>query len=277
MAKAKSPIFRLEQAAVAYHTPPHIVTVLEHIDLTVHEGEWICLLGRNGSGKSTLARILAGLCPLSSGECYSYVNGRVQMVFQNPEAQVIGETVYEDICFGLENAAADPSSMAAAASSVLKLVGLDVPVQRPTRELSGGQKQLLAIAACLALDPEVLIFDEATSMLDPLSRKRVLEAVRALHRNGKTIVWVTQLLEEVDRADRVIVLEDKGIRFDGDGQAFFYDDKAPSGPSVCDRLGFAPPFPVQVAKRLVKQGHKLPFLPVTPHEVSKAVKRLCLS
>jgi energy-coupling factor transport system ATP-binding protein len=274
---APTPVLRVERAAVAFRTPQGVQTALSGITMDIAEGEWVALVGRNGSGKSTLAKLIAGLCPLSQGTIAVHPGKRVQLVLQDPEAQIVGETVYEDICFGLENAAADPSAMEQKVRAALDAVGLKVPPERPTRELSGGQKQLLAVAGCLALDAEVLVFDEATSMLDPMSRQRLLEAVRSLHRAGKTIVWVTQLLEEAAYADRVVALDRQGVVYDGGNRSFFYDAGCPADPGPCENLGFTPPFPVQVAKKLLRGGRNLPVLPVTAAELCGAVRALCRS
>jgi energy-coupling factor transport system ATP-binding protein len=272
-----SSIFRLDRASVVYRAAPHAVAALREVRLSALSGEWICLLGRNGSGKSTLVRAWAGLIPLSRGSMESALGGRVPIVMQDPESQLIGDTVYEDIAFGLENAAADPAAMEPAARAALRRVGLDVPLNYPTRALSAGQKQLLAIASCLALQPKALLLDEPTAMLDPLARKRVLAAVRDLHRSGATIVWATQLLEEIEGNDRIVALENGEIRFDGTARRFFYDGDDPAGPGPCERLGFPPPLPVRTAKALCKRGRRLPSLPVSADDLSEAVSRLCRS
>jgi energy-coupling factor transport system ATP-binding protein len=198
-------------------------------------------------------------------------------VLQNPDAQIVGETVREDISFGLENEAVAPSLMEGKVRSALELVGLRVTPEHPTNELSGGQKQLLAVAGCLALEADVLIFDEATSMLDPLARQRLLAVVGSLHRSGTTVVWVTQLLEEAAYASRVVALDGGVVVYDGASRSFFYDCESPEQPGPCERLGFQPPYAVQVAKRLLGLGHELPFLPVAPSELSEGVSTLCRS
>lgn len=276
------PVFRLVQASVAFHTPQGLQLVLDEIELDIHQGEWVALVGRNGSGKSTLAKVLAGLLPLSKGTLTTRVDLRPRLVFQQPEAQIFGETVIEDIAFGLENEAVDPSDMRLRARAALDAVGLTVDLEHPTRELSGGQKQLLAAAGCLALDAGVFIFDEATSMLDPLGRKRLLGAVRKLHKEGATVVWVTQLLEETAAAGRIVALDSAEVAYDGDVRGFFYGAgssglPATAKPSPCERIGFTPPYAVRVAKRLLQEGHRLSELPLTPEQLSGAVMTLCRS
>jgi energy-coupling factor transport system ATP-binding protein len=272
------PVFRLEQASVAFRTPHGIELVLDDIHLDIRKGEWVTLVGRNGSGKSTLAKVLAGLLPLSRGTLTTREGLRPRIVFQQPEAQIVGETVFEDIAFGLECDAVDPSDMKLRALEALAAVGLAAALEHPARELSGGQKQLLAAAGCLALDAGALIFDEATSMLDPLGRERLLGAVRKLHKEGATVVWVTQLLEETAAACRIVAIDRNKIAYDGDVRGFFYGDGGSSGrPGPCEQLGFTPPFAVQVAKRLLSEGQRLLEMPVSPEQLTKAVAAVCRS
>ncbi|KIL37865.1 hypothetical protein SD70_30125 [Gordoniibacillus kamchatkensis] len=271
--------FSLRRASVAFHTPQGVQPALRELDLTVAEGEWVALVGRNGSGKSTLAHVLAGLCPLSAGTLTVREGLRTRLVLQDPEAQIVGETVFEDIAFGLENASVAQAAMQPKARSALQRVGLGVGLAHPSRALSGGQKQLLAAAGSLALDADALVLDEATSMLDPLARRRLLETMRSLHRQGMTVVWVTQLLEETAAADRVIALENGSIVFDGDSRAFFYgwDGTEADWRSPCERLGFMPPYAVQVGRRLLRSGYELPVLPIVPEQLGEAVTALCRS
>jgi energy-coupling factor transport system ATP-binding protein len=275
--EVEASLVALERAAVAFRTPQGVRKALGETTLHIKRGEWIALVGRNGSGKSTLAKVMAGLCPLSRGQLTVRQGARVRLVLQNPDAQIVGETVREDISFGLENEAVDTSLMDGKVRAALELVGLQAAPERPTRELSGGQKQLLAVAGCLALEADVLIFDEATSMLDPLSRQYLLGVVSSLHRSGTTIVWVTQLLEEAAYASRVVALDGSGVAYDGDSRGFFYERAMPERQGPCERLGFEPPFAVRVAKRLFRLGHALPLLPVAPSELSEGVSALCRS
>ncbi|WP_158560647.1 ATP-binding cassette domain-containing protein [Paenibacillus contaminans] len=204
----------------------------------------------------------------------------VQLVMQNPEAQTIGETVFEDVCFGLENRGIAPEDMAVMAEEALAKTGLAGYAGRMTKELSGGQKQLLAIAGALAAGSSVIVFDEATSMLDPASRERILGVVKELHRQGTAVVWITQLLDELAFADRVVVMDGGKAVFDGEPRQFFYDASFPvvdaDGDRVehetcCDRYGFVRPFAVETARLLIGKGFTLPKLPLTPEELAEAV------
>jgi energy-coupling factor transport system ATP-binding protein len=257
----------LSGVTVAFRTPEGIHKALDEVDLKIRQGEWVALIGHNGSGKSTLAKVLSGLCPVSRGEV-EQSGSNVQMVFQHPEAQIVGETVYEDICFGLENRAVDPEEMPERARFALEKVGLSHLLHRPVTELSGGQKQLLSIAGCLAMEAETLVFDECTAMLDPASREMVLSVAKELHRQGKTLIWITQWMEELAHADRVVALERGRVAYDGEARTFFYE-------GVCERLGFVPTYAVQVAQRLREKGVELSARPLTPEELSEAVSDVC--
>ena len=258
----------LQHVTVAFPQSHNIHRALDDLTFSVAKGEWLGVIGRNGSGKSTLARVIAGICPVSKGNAEIRL-APVQMVFQNPEAQLVGETVYEEVCFGMEVQAIDPALMPSRAHQALTRVGLGVPVNEPVSRLSGGQKQLLNLASCLAVDAQVLVFDEATSMLDPLSRERVLAIARDLYLSGHTIVWITQWMEELAYVDRVLVLEDGRMVHTGGREDFFY--RGEEGSTACERLGFPLPYAVRVAHRLIAQGHALPFLPVSTQQLAEAV------
>lgn len=257
----------LSGVSVAFDTPDGVHTVLDGIDLTIAAGEWVVLIGQNGSGKSTLAKVLCGLSPISKGVAEQN-DLQVQMVFQNPEAQIVGETVYEDVCFGMENRAVDPDEMPERARAALEKVGLAELIGQSVTTLSGGQKQLLGIAGCLAVEADVIVFDECTAMLDPASREMVLGVAQELQRQGKTLIWITQWMEELAYADRVVALAAGRVAYDGTAREFFYD-------GVCAELGFVPPYAVQVAESLRTKGVVLQGQPVTPKELSEAVGDVC--
>lgn len=272
--------FELDRVSVAYETSEGIKLVLDDLHLQIARGDWVAVVGRNGSGKSTLARVLAGLSPLSRGKCLCTLlvanRWSVQMIFQNPDAQIVGETLYEDVCFGLENKALAPAAMPSTVEKALAGVGLAGQEQRLVEHLSGGQKQLLCIADALAMEAHVFLFDESTSMLDPLSKQRILAVAQQLHQQGHTIIWVTQLMEELGYARRILALEAGQIVFDGTPLAFFYGNAAAqSEPVPCTALGFVLPYAVQVAHHLLQAGLDLPRYPVLPEEMKELVNVLC--
>ncbi|WP_051321757.1 ATP-binding cassette domain-containing protein [Alicyclobacillus contaminans] len=263
-----------KQLTVAYRQGEQLVYALRDVDLTVPRGQWLAVVGQNGSGKSTLARVLAGLCPLSRGQL-RIAPRRVGMVFQDPNAQLVGQTVCEDIAFGLENIGVPWSDFPRRAQAALRRVGLDVPLHTPVEVLSGGQKQLLCVASTLAMEPAAVVFDEVTAMQSPRLREHLLQLADALRRSGVTIIWVTQFLEELIPADAVLALATGRVAYHGEVRAFFRrqtevpeDSKAQS---PCERLGLIPPFIVQTAHHLQDAGLPLDPLPLTAEELAEAV------
>ncbi|MCR8635068.1 ATP-binding cassette domain-containing protein [Paenibacillus radicis (ex Xue et al. 2023)] len=265
-------LIKLEHVSFAYASAEKAPAILQDVNLTIRRGEWVAIAGTNGSGKSTLAKLIAMLTPATSGELSFNIPEQppIQLVFQNPDTQVIGETVYEDVCFGMENYGIAEPEIHLRAQTALQKVGLEALADRPVAELSGGQKQLLAIASCLCMNPPALLFDEATSMLDPRSRHNIIQVAQELHREGKTIIWITQWMDELAWAERVVALDQGKVAYNGSTLDFFYQTDE-HNQSFCDRLGFAPPYTVQVALSLVNKGFKLDSLPVTPAELGKIV------
>ncbi len=194
--------------------------ILKHFNLTINEGEMVAILGHNGSGKSTLAKIIMGLLPIDSGNIYindqilneetlDLYRNKMGIIFQNPDNQFVGVTVKDDIAFGLENRNISREEMIQKIHYFLKLVDMEDYIDANPEELSGGQKQRIAIAGALALENELMIFDESTSMLDPLCTKEVGSMIKQIKESGnKTIIVITHNLEEACYADRVIVLKE---------------------------------------------------------------------
>lgn len=253
--------------------------VLQDITIHIKKGEWIALTGANGSGKSSLVRTFNGLLIPSSGhltaagldlryaESRSAVKRSIQLVFQNPEAQSIGSTPEEDVAFGLENRGISREEMKARTQSALRQTGLGHKAGAPVSELSGGERQRLAIACCLALEAEMIIFDEATSMLDPVSRKEIFELSRELWRRGVTVLWVTQRMEELAAADRVAVMDHGRLVYDGDPRTLFYDSGLPAALSWEDS-------PVIGIGRMMREnGWPSDLLPLTEQQLEEALCR----
>ena len=194
------------------------IPVFEQANIELKEGEWTAILGCNGCGKSTLVRLMNGLLPLQNGNLS--VNGInagnpankwelckiCGMVFQNPDNQFVSSVLEEDIAFGLENAQVPEREVTSKVKAALELVGLEGYEKRSPSSLSGGQKQRAALAGVLALNPEILIFDEATSMLDRKGRREVLAEMKKLRDCGKTVVMITHDVEEAVLADQVILM-----------------------------------------------------------------------
>jgi energy-coupling factor transport system ATP-binding protein len=267
-------LFELENVSVAFTTNDGVHPVVMDLNLTIAEGDFVAVIGENGSGKSTLALVLAGLSCISRGKLTMNTSAptSVQMVFQNPDAQIIGETIYEDICFGLENRCVKREEMPLRVKHALAMVGLEHLAHHPVERLSGGQKQLLCIASALAMDAEVIIMDEPTAMLDPHAKGIILDTVSRIHKQGKTIVWITQLLDEVGQANRVVVMNSGRLVYEGSPVDFFYNNK---DESPCVALGFTPPYSVKVAHNLLNAGLNMDKPPVLMEDLKKVVAELC--
>ena len=193
------------------------VPALDGVDLNIEDGEYFCILGGNGSGKSTFAKHLNALLQPDVGtvringmdasdpELVYDIRSTAGMVFQNPDDQLVATLVEDDVAFGPENLGVPSAQIAQRVREALKGVGLVGFERHETHALSGGQKQRVALAGVLAMEPRVLILDEASSMLDPRGRKGLMKACRALHARGMTIVMITHFMEEAAEADRVAV------------------------------------------------------------------------
>lgn len=189
--------------------------VLEAVSFEIRAGEYVGIVGPNGGGKSTLVRLLNGLLEPDSGELQvaglapvaeSFeVRKKVGMLFQNPDNGLVAPFVEDDVAFGLENLGASQGEMRERVAEAIRAVGLQGYERREPHTLSGGEKQRVALAGLLAVEPEILVLDEPTSMLDAVGRREILDRVKGL-RGGKTILHVTHHLEELLDADRVLVL-----------------------------------------------------------------------
>lgn len=253
--------------------------ILDVMELTVRRGEWIALAGANGSGKSTLAKLLAGV-PLEgvsglirygsrSGE--GKYGGASPIVMQHPDAGLIGATPWEDAVLMLERHGLAAGSIAAKAEEALWRVGLGERMHQPIESLSGGQKQLTAIAGCLAAEPELLLLDEATAMLDPDASREVLRRVRKLHAAGTTVVWITQRPEELRRHDRLLAMDKGRLLHDGEAHLLFRRSAPGLADSPAERLGLAAPYAVQTTWELETQGIVLNPAPLSEEELAEAV------
>ncbi|WP_026673524.1 energy-coupling factor transporter ATPase [Alkalihalobacterium bogoriense] len=247
---------------------------LQDVTLTVNEGEWIAITGHNGSGKSTLAKLLNGLYIPSSGKVVVdgfltnevdnvwEVRQRVGVVFQNPENQFVATTVKDDIAFGLENLGFPPSEMEAIIVESAKRVNVDQLLMKEPHHLSGGQKQRVAIAGILAVKPKVMVFDEATSMLDPIGRKEIITSIQQLHQQEKlTIITITHDLSEAILADRMVVLEEGRIIIQGKPKELFVQQEK------LRNVGLELPFLIELQEELIKRGISLSGQSMTEAEL----------
>lgn len=230
-------MIRLEKVSYSY---PNGAFALENINLAIKKGEFVGIIGKNGSGKSTLALHLNGILRPHTGrvvirgmdtrdsENLQSIRKSVGIVFQNPETQLVGRTVEEDLAFGPENLCFPSEEIRKDVDAILAETGLEKYKYHSPKTLSGGQRQCVALAGVLAMRPECLVFDEVTSMLDPDSSKAVLERIKKLHEKGKTIVYITHNLEELYAADRIIVIEKGKIILEGEPESVFSDSSLQS-------------------------------------------------
>ncbi len=192
---------------------------IEQLSLSIEKGEWVAVVGPNGSGKSTLAKLIIGLLTPQSGEIFvegekltpesvNEVRQKIGIIFQNPDNQFVGVTVRDDIAFGLENLQVPYQEMLTRIDTYAAQMKMTEFLDKEPSNLSGGQKQRVAIAGALAMQPEVMIFDEATSMLDPKGRLETLQAMRELRAQKTTLLTITHDLKEALQADRVVVLNE---------------------------------------------------------------------
>ena len=195
------------------------------VDLDIEKGEFVCILGHNGSGKSTLAKLLVGLLEARKGsikidgielkeESVDEIRKKIGIVFQNPDNQFVGITVKDDIAFGLENRKVPKREMEELIEKYSTMVRMNEFLDRNPEDLSGGEKQRVAIAGILAINPEIIIFDEATAMLDPKGVSEVMEVVNSL-KSKKTIISITHNLNEAIMADKVIVMNEGKVVLSG--------------------------------------------------------------
>jgi len=190
---------------------------LKDVNFSIDKGEWIAILGHNGSGKSTLAKSLVGLLEPQQGEIYIdsvklteetafNLRKKVGIVFQNPDNQFVGVTVKDDIAFGMENLCVPRETMLERIDFFAEKVGMKEYLDKQPSNLSGGQKQRVAIAGILAMRSDILIFDEATSMLDPYTKNDLISYMKLLNKEGFTVIMITHDVNEAILADRIMIM-----------------------------------------------------------------------
>lgn len=235
--------------------------ILNNINLDIHEGEFIALLGHNGSGKSTLAKLINGLLtPVSGDVLVDGMNTRNEeeiwnirknagMVFQNPDNQLVATIVEDEVAFGPENLGVEPKEIRKRVDEALEIVNMSDFKKNAPHLLSGGQKQRVAIAGILAMSPKYIILDEPTAMLDPSGRKEVMETLINLNKNqNKTIILITHYMEEAALADRIVVMEDGNVVLEGNPREVF------SQVEEIKALGLDVPQVTELAYDLQKSG-----------------------
>ncbi len=257
-------------------------SALTGISCEIKAGEFVAVLGHNGSGKSTLAKLLNALyiptegsitvCGFDTADDDKVwdIRRRAGMIFQNPDNQIVATVVREDVAFGLENLAIPPEEMIPRIDSALKSVRMSQFADSAPHLLSGGQKQRVAIAGILAMEPSVIIADEATAMLDPSGRKEVLETIRTLNKTkGITIIWITHFMEEAAMADRVVVVSDGTVSTSGTPAEIF------SQIDLMRELHLDVPHMTDLAHQLRESGMPLRSGILTVDDMEQEVVRLC--
>ena len=251
--------------------------VIQNLSVGFKAGSYTVVLGHNGSGKSTLAKLIIGLLEPDSGEIYVDgkkltadsvydIRNKIGIVFQNPDNQFIGATVEDDIAFGLENHCVEHSAMKAIIDEYAQKVGMLDSLNKEPSHLSGGQKQRVAIAGVLAMAPDVIIFDEATSMLDPKGRADIKELIHKMREiiPNITVISITHDVEEAFLADEVIILNRGHLYAQGKPSEIFaanHDLKS---------IDLDEPFSYKLNEALIKNGIHL-----DTYDEEEMVKKLC--
>ena len=250
---------------------------LSGCSFAITAGEFVALVGHNSSGKSTLAKLVNGLLLPVSGEVVSNgfitseesnlieIRKAIGLVFQNPDNQTVATIVEDDVAFGPENLNLPQPEIRERVDKALDTVGMSDRIDHIVANLSGGQKQLVAIAGVLALRPKVIILDEATSLLDPKGRRQVLKRIAELNQMGIGIVMITHRMEEVLLANRVIALEKGKIIFDGKPAGLFVNRE------LLIRAGLEPPAILELTKELRDKNYKIK----TPRNPAELVEEIC--
>lgn len=279
---ANDPIIKAEHLTFCYpDEPAGHPPVLDDISLEIEAGSFVAILGHNGSGKSTFAKHINALLTPTAGKLWVdgldtgdpenllNIRGKVGMVFQNPDNQIVASVVEEDVAFGPENLGLAPQLIRQRVDEALRAVGMAEKAQSAPHMLSGGQKQRIAIAGIIAMRPEIIILDEPTAMLDPVGRAEVMDTVVKLNREqGITVVHITHFMEEAVHADRVVVMEGGRIIMQGRPREIFRQV------ARIKQLGLDVPKMTELSYLLRQRGVKVPDDTVT---VGEMVEALCRS
>jgi len=265
----------------SYDFDGQLSSALTDIDIEIKKGEFVAILGQNGSGKSTLAKHFNALLPVQKGKltvCGIDAKNQSEiwrlrrlcgMVFQNPDNQFVSSVIEEDVAFGLENYEVDRELIPDMVENALRLVGMSGYEKRSPHSLSGGQKQRVALAGVLALDPDIIVFDEVTAMLDPMGRKEILEEIHRLNKEtGKTVVMITHYVEETVNADKVLLLHNGRVAGFGTPREIFTNTE------LMQRVGLVSPVPVRLFNDLKAEGICLKSCPLTNEELVEEICRL---
>ena len=244
---------------------PEEKTVLDDVSISIKKGNFVGILGHNGSGKSTLARQLTALLQPTDGAVFIKnmdsslpeniipIRKTAGMVFQNPDNQIIGNLVEEDVDFGPENLGVPTEQIWGRIAEALEATGMTAYREQSPGSLSGGQKQKVAIAGILAMEPECIVFDEPTAMLDPRGRKEVLDAIWHLNKDkGITVIYITHHIEEVENADYIYVMNKGQVAMEGRPEELWPQTE------TLKSLGISLPFDKELLLLLRQGGMEIP-------------------
>ncbi|MBQ1523026.1 MAG: energy-coupling factor transporter ATPase [Erysipelotrichaceae bacterium] len=252
----------IEVRNLSFSYDPRVRTI-DHVSFDIPEGSYTTLIGHNGSGKSTIAKLLLGLLEKAEGEIridgldltlenLREIRGKIGIVFQNPDNQFIGSTVRDDIAFGLENHCVPQEEMDGIIEKFAARVNMTEFLNSEPTKLSGGQKQRVAIAAVLAMRHKIIVFDEATSMLDPTGKREINALIKELHNDKRlTVISITHDIEEVAQSDNVIVVNKGQIALVGTPKEVFRNEK------LMESMQLDIPFVYKVRNALRKKGIKI--------------------
>lgn len=252
---------------ISFTYPESDSPAIDQLSFEIPRGSWTSIIGHNGSGKSTIVRLINGLLvPNENEDSFIEVDGtkltddsvwdirnKVGVVFQNPDNQFVGATVADDVAFGLENRGVPRSEMVKLVPEAIKAVGMTDYTHTEPANLSGGQKQRVAIAGIIAIRPKVIILDEATSMLDPEGRDRILKTVHQMQDDyNLTVIAITHDIDEASLADNVIVMDDGHLITQGTPKDVFAQAE------LLKEIGLDIPFYMQVKQALLENEFPIP-------------------
>ncbi|HJA46300.1 MAG TPA: energy-coupling factor transporter ATPase [Candidatus Limosilactobacillus excrementigallinarum] len=264
---------------VSYTYPGNHEATLKNVSIAFNQNEWTTIIGHNGSGKSTLARLIDGLLPLDKGSIVvdgvsvnedhlSDIHQKIGFVFQNPENQFVGTTVEDDVAFGLENHQVPRNEMQFRINQALDDVAMQSYAHKEPGMLSGGQKQRVAIAGILSLRPKILIFDEATSMLDPVARQTVLQLLQRLKvEKGFTIIAISHDPIEATYADNIVIMDQGHVVAHGRSTDIL------GNYNLLNKYQLILPFTEQLKRALLARGMQLPAEYMTEEQIIKWVSQ----
>lgn len=275
----------IETRDLTYTYPGAPKKSIENVSLTINKGDFVILTGPSGCGKTTLCRCFNGLIPhFYNGELEGEIHvaglkvadqqiyqlaGLVGLVFQNPENQLFALSVEKDVAFGLENLSIPRDEMKEKVEWALQMAGISELAQRPPHELSGGQQQRVAIASVLAMQPDIMVFDEPTSFLDPVGAEKIFEVINELNKKlGITIILVEHRLDLAAKyANHVVVMNKGEIALTGSPREIFTSEKA-------RLIGVGIPKATKLYQHLKQNGVNLKTIPVTPEETANLLREM---